>query len=120
MTEKIEQDGGGERHNEGKPRFSLMPPDVLLEVARVFTKGADKYKSRNWERGQKWTVVLDSLHRHLNAFERGEDVDPESELHHLTHIIINGMFLLAYQLRGLTKYDDRPSYEPVEEKKDES
>jgi len=45
--------------------------------------------------------------RHLTAWWAGEDLDPESGLHHLAHAACCLMFLLEYT-QTHTELDDRP------------
>lgn len=86
----------GLRFNEGKNRHDLFEPFAINELAKVFTKGSEKYAPRNWELGMAWSKVLASLKRHLNAFEAGEDFDPETGLLHITHVAWNAMALTSY------------------------
>jgi len=86
-----------DRHNTGKPPMSMVDPLFVLEVAKVSGFGAAKYGRDNWLKGQKYSVVLDSLHRHLAAFELGHTHDKESNLHHLAHAACNLMMLLHYE-----------------------
>jgi hypothetical protein len=91
----------GLRYNEGKTRFSLLPPYALEQIAKVFTYGAKKYTTTeagdyNWKKGLSWTKTCDSLERHLQAWKKGEDVDAESGLLHLAHLATNAMFLLEF------------------------
>ena len=106
----VKADGGGLRYNAGKLRYDLIPTDVMREVARVFTYGAGKYAERNWERGQKFSVPDASAARHNAAFKMGERTDAESQCHHLAHAIVNLMFELAYDLRGLDELNDHEPY----------
>jgi hypothetical protein len=98
---------GGLRYNQGKTRYDLLPAISIDELARVLTRGAEKYAERNWEKGMKWTTVLASLERHLYAIKRGEDYDPESGLLHSAHVMCNAMFLTEYYTTH-PEYDDRP------------
>lgn len=84
------------RYNSGKTRFSLNPVFANEQKAKVFTFGAQKYGDYNWRKGFKWTDVIDSLERHLNAFKNGEDFDPESGLYHLAHLACNADMLLDF------------------------
>lgn len=86
----------GLRYNEGKNRHDLFEPFAINEIARVFTRGAEKYAPRNWEKGMSWSKVLASLKRHLNAFEQGEDFDTETGLYHIAHAAWNAMALTSY------------------------
>ena len=89
-------DGTGKRFNEGKTRHDLVPAYAQEQYAKVLTFGAKRYNDRNWEKGMKWTSVIASLERHLQAIKRGEDIDPESGLLHSAHIQCNSAFLTEY------------------------
>lgn len=96
----------GIKHDAGKHRYDLLPPDALEYMVDVFTYGARKYEDRNWEKGMKWGRVFGATMRHLWAFWRGQDIDPESGLHHIAHAAANCLFLLAYAMRKVGE-DDR-------------
>jgi hypothetical protein len=97
------------KFDQGKPRFDLIPPDAMTEIAKVFTMGADKYEARNWEKGTNWGRSNAAMLRHIMAWMACEDNDPESGLNHMAHVAWGAMCLLAYQLRGVGE-DDR--YDP--------
>lgn len=97
----------GLRFNEGKTRHDLVPTFAQEQYAKVLTKGAEKYAERNWEQGMKWSKVLASLERHLNAIKRGEDFDPETGLYHSAHVMCNAAFLTEYY-KIYPQGDDRP------------
>jgi hypothetical protein len=97
----------GLRFNEGKIRYDLMHPFAKEQLAKVFTMGSIKYAERNWEKGMKWSKILASLHRHLEAIERGEDYDQESGLLHAAHVEWNAHALCAYY-KIYPQGDDRP------------
>lgn len=84
-----------ERYNEGKPQlsyiFDVMP--ALLDMVAVLEFGANKYARNNWKKGFPKDKLVDSLMRHINAMYQGEDVDPESGLPHVGHILCNAAFL---------------------------
>lgn len=94
------------RYNAGKPRYDLIPPYALKTVVDVFTNGSLKYGDRNWEKGMNWSKCIASMKRHLAKFELGHDLDEETNLPHLSHIIANCMFLLEYY-RLCPQKDDR-------------
>lgn len=100
-------DGGGKRFNKGKLRYDLVHPKAHEDMVSVLTDGAIKYCERNWERGMPWTTVLQSLKRHIAAFESGEDYDPESNKLHMAHAACNVHFLNAYYYL-YPQGDDRP------------
>lgn len=92
---------GGLRDNKGKPKLSLVPKSLLVAVATVIWKnsipGGGKYPMYNWEKGLPWTDVADSLLRHIFAWLGGENIDPESGIHHLWLAACNLAFLIQYQ-----------------------
>lgn len=84
---------------DGKPRYSLIPPKPLERVAMHFTDGADKYGDFNWHLGQPSSRVIDSLMRHVEKYRAGlKDED------HLAAIVVNAMFLMEFE--G-TELDDK-------------
>ena len=107
FTTRPEVKAGGLRFNNGKTRHDLVPPFAQEQYARVLTKGAEKYAERNWEKGMKWSNVLSSLERHLQAIKRGEDYDPETGLLHSAHVMCNAAFLTEYY-KIFPQGDDRP------------
>ena len=99
--------GGGLRYNKNKPRYDLVHPHAMEGMVSVLTAGANKYAERNWEAGMDWTTVLASMKRHIAAFERGEDYDPETGLLHIDHVQCNAHFLSAYY-KVYPQGDNRP------------
>jgi hypothetical protein len=76
----------------------------------VLEFGANKYAAHNWQQGEgfRYTRVLNSLLRHVFAYMRGEDLDPESGLSHMAHAGCNVLFILYY-IKNKSRYknDDR-------------
>jgi hypothetical protein len=96
----------GIKFDQDKVRMELLPPFAQEEIAKVLTYGARKYDPYNWAKGMPWTRVYGAAIRHLNAFARGEDTDPETGLSHVAHAACNLMFLLEYE-RFHPELDDR-------------
>ena len=86
----------GLRYNTGKLKMSLLPRYAINELAKIITRGSEKYLPRNWENGMAWTTVLDSLKRHLLEFENCKDYDPETQCLHIAHVMCNAAFLTEY------------------------
>jgi len=101
----------GNKFDGGKLPWHLLPPDALEEITRVLQFGANKYGDRNWEQGMAWHRPFSALMRHMWAWWRGEDTDPETGITHLAHAGCCILFLLAYEKRGVGT-DDRPT-EPI-------
>lgn len=85
-----------DKHDAGKPRWSLFPLLAMDRVVAVLEFGAAKYGVGKW-RGVKdpRTRYLDAAYRHIAAWRSGETRDPESQLPHLAHAICSLVFLLA-------------------------
>lgn len=86
----------GIRYNKNKLRYDLVHPKAHKDFVEVLTNAIGKYEERNWEKGLSWTSVLASLKRHIEAFELGEDYDPEDGLLHISHAACNVHFLNSY------------------------
>lgn len=97
----------GKRFDQGKSPMSLLPFIALKEVGNVLLMGQEKYGSWNWVKGMKWSRIENSMQRHYEAYQSGEDLDKESGLFHTAHLACNALFLLTYQILGLGE-DDRP------------
>lgn len=95
------------KDDKEKLAYNLLPVDALEDVVRVYMMGAKKYAPHSWEKGMKISRIYAALLRHLFAWWRGEDNDPESGLPHLAHVTWNALALLTYHKRGLCGTDDR-------------
>lgn len=88
----------GIKYDAGKPRFDLIEPEFTKSVAEVLTFGAEKYAPNSWQHVEDATNrYYASLCRHLNAWRRGEKIDPESGMPHLAHVATNCMFLQHFE-----------------------
>ena len=100
----------GVKYDKGKLRFDLLPVYPLEALVEVYTFGASKYEDRNWEKGISWSRVFAAMMRHLWAYWRGENNDPESNLPHLAHAAWGCFALLEYSQRR-KEFDDRAGYQ---------
>ena len=86
----------GQKHDQAKPRFSLIPHQALWQVVAVLEFGAKKYGTENWRGVENARQrYFDACHRHLNAWWQGESVDDESGLPHLAHAVCCLIFLMS-------------------------
>ena len=85
------------RYDKDKLRYDLLPTHALASLAEVYTFGAVKYSDNNWRKGMAWGRCFASCLRHLFAWWRGEDIDKESGLPHLSHAAWNIITLMEYQ-----------------------
>lgn len=91
--------------------WALLPSEALEEIARVYDFGARKYAAHNWRKGYEWNKSFSALCRHIFAWWRGEDLDPESNLSHLAHAGFHVLSLLTFWLKRdkYGEFDDRYS-----------
>jgi hypothetical protein len=94
------------RYNEGKLQWSMIDFKSLEGMVRVLEMGARKYSKDNWKLGMPVTQVCESLMRHLFAYMSGEDTDPESGESHMSHVLVNAMFV-EYIMKERSEFDDR-------------
>jgi hypothetical protein len=92
----------GTKHDKGKPRVDLIPPDAILEVAKVLTDGVDEYGAHNWREGIAFSRLYSAIQRHLLAFWKGEDID-KSGHRALAHACTDIMMLMEMP----EEWDDR-------------
>ena len=87
----------GQKHDQAKPRFSLLPSAPLWQVVEVLEFGAGKYGADNWRKvPNAHERYFNACHRHLNAWWAGEMVDSESGLPHLAHAVCCLLFLMWF------------------------
>lgn len=96
----------GLKYDQGKPRLELIDSEWLEGVGRVLGFGAEKYAANNWRKGLAITRLLGASLRHIFAFLRGEDNDPESGECHLYHASF-GLMTASWMLKHRPELDDR-------------
>lgn len=96
----------GVKHDQGKPRLSLLSKESLIAEARAFEYGAIKYDKNNYKKGMEWSRVLDAALRHITAFNAKQDMDTESGLNHLWHAKAC-LAMLIYYYENKVGTDDR-------------
>ena len=77
-----------------KPQLTLVPRQILYDIARVRMFGIEKYgKSESWKEVEI-ERYRDAAFRHFLAYlENPQGVDEESGLPHLSHLACNIAFL---------------------------
>ena len=97
------------KYDNGKAPIALVPPECIEEVAEVFGFGAQKYGENNWRMdgdNTSHTRTYSSIQRHLNAWLRSENLDPESGKRHLAHACTQLMILMIHTANH-PEMDDR-------------
>ena len=100
----------GVKFDTDKARYDLIPPEIEEAIAQVLTFGAAKYGQRNWELGMRWGRPYAALRRHMAAWWKGENNDPETGMPHTWHAACCLAFIVAYEQRGIGT-DDRHKLE---------
>jgi hypothetical protein len=91
-----------------KAPMNLLPPDALLETAKVMGFGAATYGPWNFIGATVCShTYIAAIGRHRAAYARGEDIDLGSGLSHMAHIAANAFIVLTATQQG-TLNDDRP------------
>ena len=82
------------KHDEGKARLSLVPAEIIFDIARIREYGNAKYGDpENW-RQVEVERYRDAAFRHLLAYlQEPHGKDAESGLPHLWHLACNVAFL---------------------------
>ena len=84
----------GYKHDGGKPRLDLVPPEIIIAVVTVMTHGAEKYGEGNYRKVEPKRYRA-ALMRHICKWLKDpHGVDADSGLPHLYHIACNVAFLL--------------------------
>jgi hypothetical protein len=97
----------GTKYDDGKASIALIPVLAVEEEARVWSFGAKKYGQWNWSKGLSVVRIMSGVLRHIYAYLRGEDLDPESGLSHLAHARCGLGMLEHFRQSKREELDDR-------------
>lgn len=90
----------GLKHDGGKPRLDLVPPEIIEAVGAVMTHGAEKYGEASYKNVEPVRYRA-ALVRHVCKWMKDpHGVDADSGLPHLWHIACNVAFLLELDKKG--------------------
>ena len=89
------------KQDAGKPRLSLVPTQIIRDIAEVREYGVAKYGStESWRLGDL-TRYVDAFYRHwLDVVGDLRSVDEESGLAHYKHCACNLAFLCEIMARA--------------------
>jgi hypothetical protein len=91
-----------------KAPMHCVPCEVLLELGLAMLEGARKYGSHNYrDAGVRASAYYDALQRHIMAWWEGEEIDPDSGLHHVIKAIAT-LVVLRDSMHAGNWTDDRP------------
>jgi hypothetical protein len=57
------------------------------------THGAKEYGDNNWRKGMAWHRIAGAALRHILKFMSGQDIDPDSGVHHMALAADNCLML---------------------------
>lgn len=85
----------GIKHDDGKPRWDLLPLGPLELAVRAMTFKLKDYPKDNWQKVEDpENRFYSAMMCHIAAYNCGEIFDPETGLPHLAHALANLIFLL--------------------------
>ena len=94
------QEGKKNDRLDKKPRWELLPLNLLAYVVDVYTAGSVKYGDNNWQNlPDGYNRYKAALFRHLVAFESGEVIDPETGCLHMAQVVWNALAMLYFSLK---------------------
>jgi hypothetical protein len=100
---------------KAKPQLHLIPKVSLEAQAAALHHGKVKYGERNWVQTKVCTnTYIAAIMRHTSSIREGEDIDAESGISHLGHIMASCAILLDAAKAG-TLVDDRVTIKPTTE-----
>lgn len=86
----------------------LIPAAALAHTSLAFYEGATKYGSYNWRiAGVRASTYQAAAKRHLDKWFNGDDVDPDTKVHHLANAAACCLILLDAEVQSKLN-DDRP------------
>ena len=96
------------KQDAGKPKLSLVPTQIIKDIAEVRENGNRKYGStENWKNVEKHRYV-DALYRHLLAYIDDPDgVDKESGIRHYKHMACNMAFICEMEAKRTKGTEDK-------------
>lgn len=95
------------KNDQGKLRLTLVPRQIIRDIAAVRMFGTEKYKDPdNWKTVEP-ERYRDAAYRHFLAYlDDPESIDSESGLPHLAHLACNIAFLCEF-----AKQSDQTAWE---------
>ena len=93
----------GEKHDESKPRTELVPPGTLLRIGGVMTECLTRekpYREGSWRHVYPVSRWVGALYRHMEAIQSGEDIDKDSGLPHIDHVLTCASVLAWHHAQG--------------------
>ena len=85
-------------YDEGKRDYTLLPINELEQVLDVLEFGAIKYSPNAWQSVNNGLErYKKAMLRHMMSYLKGEKIDSESGLSHLSHLATNILFIMWFE-----------------------
>ena len=82
------------KQDAGKPRLSLVPSQIIWDIAEIRQFGNEKYHDPNNWKTVEIERYIDALYRHFLRFlDDPRSIDEESGLEHYKHMACNMAFI---------------------------
>lgn len=109
LDKLVADQGQQAKADAGKPRLTLVPPEIIWAIAEVREYGTKKYGDpENWKKVSPQRY-RDAMFRHMMAYLAAyHGKDPESGLPHLWHCATNIAFLCAMEDKLLRIPEEEP------------
>lgn len=92
MEESVKND-----FKDKKLRWDLLPLNLIEDVVRVYTAGAEKYGANRWQNlPDGYNRYKAAMLRHLVEFEKGNEIDEETGCRHLAQCVWNALAMLHF------------------------
>lgn len=89
------------KFTKGKPKFELIFPEAMLELAKIRTSGAEVHGPYSWHKINMLDLI-GACHRHLNKIERGMKIDDNSTFYHAAHLMCQAMFIFQNHFESMS------------------
>ena len=97
------------RFGKAKPSMANVPPVALVHLMMAHADGVKKYGQMNWrDTNVPATIYYDAAMRHLMKWLDGQELDADSGVHHLGHVMACCAIILDAQASNRLS-DDRPT-----------
>lgn len=96
------------KRDEGKLQLSLVPTQIIRDIAEVRMYGNKKYGDPNNWKNVEMERYIDALYRHFLAFvDDPSSIDDESGIPHYKHMACN-MAFICHMMKYGEENEDKP------------
>jgi hypothetical protein len=91
--------------------YDCIPPEVLRQIATVFTVGARKHAKYNYLAHERdFSEHYNASFGHTEEFResRGEAIDPDTGVSPIIHAIVRKIMIADLHNKGLLEWDEQP------------